>query len=67
MKKTYTFKLDPELLAELQKEAKKENRPFNNYVETLLMNHPDRILKKVRIINKSLPGWKSNLPNESKI
>lgn len=51
MKKTYTFKLDPELLAELQKEAKKENRPFNNYVETLLINHPDRTLKKVKIIN----------------
>lgn len=51
MKKTYTFKLDPELLAELQKEAKKENRPFNNYVETLLLTHHERILSKVKIIN----------------
>lgn len=51
MKSTYTFKLNPELLQELQKEAKKENRSFNNYVETLLMNHPERTLKKVKIIN----------------
>lgn len=51
MKSTYTFKFDPELLNELQKEAKKENRSFNNYVETLLLNHPERTLKKVKIIN----------------
>lgn len=58
MKQIYSFKFDPELLKELQREAKKENRSFNNYVETLLFNHPERILKNVRIINKSLPGWK---------
>ena len=66
MKKTYTIKLNPELLEELKAEAKKENRPFNNYIETLLFTHPDRILKKVQIINKSLSGWKNNLPNDSK-
>ena len=58
MKTPYTFKIDSGLLDELKKEAEKENRAFNNYVETLLLNHPDRILKKVKIINKSLPGWK---------
>lgn len=51
MKKSYTIKLNPDLLEELKKEAKKENRPFNNYVETLLFTHPDRTLKRVKIIN----------------
>ena len=32
----YTFKLDPDLLEVLKKEAKKENRSFNNYIETKL-------------------------------
>jgi predicted HicB family RNase H-like nuclease len=51
MKQIYSFKFDPELLKELQREAKKENRSFNNYVETLLLSHPDRTLKKVKIVN----------------
>lgn len=51
MKTPYTFKIDSGLLEELKKEAEKENRAFNNYVETLLLSHPNRTLKKVKIIN----------------
>lgn len=51
MKKMYTIKIDPNLLDELKKEAKKDNRPFNNYIETLLFTHTDRTLKRVKIIN----------------
>lgn len=39
MKKTQTFKLEPELIEKLKKLADKENRPFNNYVETILLSH----------------------------
>lgn len=53
MKTPYTFKLDSGLLEELKKEAKKGNRTFNNYVETLLLTHHERILSKVKIINPS--------------
>ncbi len=35
-KTSYTFKLDTDLLEALKKEAKKENRNFNNYIETKL-------------------------------
>lgn len=36
MKKSYTFKLDSELLKTLKEKAKTENRNFNNFVETEL-------------------------------
>lgn len=42
MKQGQTFKFDPELLKSLKKESKKVNRPFNNYVENLLITHPER-------------------------
>lgn len=42
MKQLQTFKLEPKLLTALKKEAKKLNRSFNNYVETLLLTHQDR-------------------------
>lgn len=41
MKQLQTFKLDPKLLRELKKEAKKLNRAFNNYVETILLSRPN--------------------------
>lgn len=37
---SYTFKLDSELFDKLKKDAVKENRSFNNHVETILKkNH----------------------------
>lgn len=38
MKESQTFKLDPKLLKLLRKEAERLNRPFNNYVETILLD-----------------------------
>jgi len=38
----YTLKLLPELIEELRQEAKNENRSMNNYVEHLLITHPER-------------------------
>ena len=35
-KTSYTFKLDSELFDNLKKEAVKENRSFNNHIETIL-------------------------------
>jgi len=40
------FRLDPELVKELQAEAKKENRTLTNYVQHLLKTHPSRKGKK---------------------
>jgi len=42
MKKPYSFKLEEDLLSDLQKEAIQDNRNFNNYVENLLLTHPAR-------------------------
>lgn len=42
MKKSQTFKFDPELIVKLIKEAKKKHLPYNRYVENLLKSHPDR-------------------------
>lgn len=42
MKLPYSFKLDENLLSELQTESVTQNRSFNNYVETLLFTHPSR-------------------------
>ena len=42
MKKPYSFKLEEDLLSDLQKEAIHDNRNFNNYVENLLITHPAR-------------------------
>ena len=39
MKETYTFKFDADLIEKLKKLAAKENRSFNNYVETVLLDH----------------------------
>lgn len=41
MKQSQTLKLDPDLIKELKREAKKNNRPFNNYVEHLLKIRKD--------------------------
>ena len=41
MKESQTLKLDPKLLKDLKKEAKKLNRAFNNYVEYILLSRPD--------------------------
>lgn len=37
-KDSYSFKLNKKLLEHLKKEAELLNRPFNNYVETILIN-----------------------------
>jgi hypothetical protein len=42
MKKPQTFKFDPDLLIDLQKEAVNDLIPFNRYVENLLKTHPKR-------------------------
>ena len=42
MKKPYSFKLEEDLLSDLQKEAVQDNRNFNNDVENLLLTHPAR-------------------------
>ena len=49
MKTPYTFKLDPEIIPELQKLAEADSRSLNNYVEVLLMNH---ILEKKKAKKK---------------
>lgn len=41
-RQSYTFKIDEKLLVKLKKEAHLTNRSFNNYVENLLITHPDR-------------------------
>jgi hypothetical protein len=45
MKKSYTFKLEPELIEKLRKMAEKDNRSFNNYVETILLDHSKKAKK----------------------
>lgn len=42
MKTAYTIKLEPALLETLKKLAVKENRSFNNYIETVLLDHTKR-------------------------
>jgi hypothetical protein len=42
MKQSQTFKFDPDLLIDLQKEAVNALIPFNRYVENLLKTHPKR-------------------------
>ena len=42
MKQIKSFRLDYDLLTELDKEAKTENRNLSNYVEHLLITHPAR-------------------------
>jgi predicted transcriptional regulator len=37
MKKTVTFRMDPELVARAKGLARSENRTLTNYIETLLM------------------------------
>ena len=42
MKQSQTFKFDPDLIDDLNKEAKGIMIPFNRYVENLLKTHPTR-------------------------
>ena len=46
MKEKYTFKLDPELMKQLRRIAEKENRAFNNLVETALKQFVNQNKKK---------------------
>ena len=46
MKEKYTFKLDPELIEDLKEIAEKQNRPFNNLVETALKQFVKQNKKK---------------------
>lgn len=39
MKETITLRLDGELMENLRKDALKDNRSINNYIETLLKRH----------------------------
>jgi len=41
-KKTKTLRLEPTLIKKLEDLAKKDNRNFNNYVETILMRETQR-------------------------
>lgn len=51
MKASQTFKLEPSLIASLKKFAKQKNRSFNNYVETVLMDHSEA-QKLVNLLTK---------------
>jgi hypothetical protein len=46
MKTPQTFKLEPDLIQALKALAVKENRSFNNYVETVLLDHVKKTKKK---------------------
>jgi len=39
MRIPYTFKLEPEVITSLKSLAEKDNRSFNNYVESVLKAH----------------------------
>lgn len=39
MKETITIRLESELMEKLRKDALKDNRSINNYIETVLMRH----------------------------
>lgn len=55
MKQSQTFKFDPLLIKELKREAKKNNRPFNNYVEHLLKTRKtDSRIVLIKDINNAL-------------
>ncbi len=41
-KKTKTLRLEPNLIKKLEDLAKKDNRNFNNFVETILMREAQR-------------------------
>jgi len=42
------FRLDPELVKELEMEAMDQHRSLSNYVEYLLLTHPTRPKKKTK-------------------
>jgi hypothetical protein len=46
MRTPYTFKLEPEVIASLKSLAEKDNRSFNNYVESVLKAHVEEKNKK---------------------
>lgn len=46
MKKSQTFKLEPDLIEALKKLSEKDNRSFNNYVETVLLDHVKKSKRK---------------------
>ena len=39
MKESITIRLDSELMEKLRKDAQKDNRSINNFIETVLMRH----------------------------
>ena len=43
MIKQYPLRIDSELKKQLEDEAKKQKRSFNNFVEVLLTQHMDKI------------------------
>lgn len=43
MVKQYPLRIDSELKKQLEDEAKKQKRSFNNFVEVLLTQHMDKI------------------------
>jgi hypothetical protein len=40
------FRLDPDLVKDLEREAKEQHRTLSNYVEYLLLTHQERKKKK---------------------
>lgn len=43
MIKQYPLRIDSVLKEQLEKEAKKQKRSFNNFLETILTDHMDKI------------------------
>lgn len=43
MIKQYPLRIDSVLKEQLENEAKKQNRSFNNFLETILTDHMDKI------------------------
>jgi hypothetical protein len=46
MRTPYTFKLEPEVITSLKSLAERDNRSFNNYVESVLKAHVEEKNKK---------------------
>lgn len=46
VKEATSLKLEKPIMDRVREEAKKENRPISNYIETLLMKHFEELDKK---------------------
>ena len=46
MKETITIRLDEDLMKKLRRDAQRDNRSVNNYIETVLKRHYQEIEQK---------------------